>query len=188
MNIVVKTFTSKYIVRPDTTWERDSEDFYPPEFVSNLSFSPVLFARICKPGRSISERFASRYFDGVNYGILLYPEDMIRDGIEDFACASCLDHTSFLPFPVFGKEVLGGADDRFCIYKGEELLFETGSKSVAVLENAISEASSYIYFRSGDILAIELANRSPLCVRNDGKVMVRCSFNRNDSTHFNIIF
>jgi len=188
MNIVVRTVSNKYVVRPDTTWERDNEDFYPPEFVSELSYSPVLFARICKPGRSISEKFASRYFDGVNYGVLLYPENMINGGIEDFACASCLDHTSFLPFPVYDKIVLGEADNRFRLFKGDELLFETNSGTPEAIEKAVSEASSYIYFRSGDILAMELAKRSPLCLRSDGGIQVGCSFCTKDINYFKVLF
>ena len=53
MNIVVFSSDSNVFVRPDTTWERDNEDLYVPEFINTLSWTPVLFARISKPGRSI---------------------------------------------------------------------------------------------------------------------------------------
>lgn len=56
MNIIVKTASGKYIVRPDTTWEKDNEDFFPPDYISKISFTPVLFARISKPGKSIGVR------------------------------------------------------------------------------------------------------------------------------------
>lgn len=64
MNIIVKTSSGHITVRPDTTWEKDNEDFYPPEFVDELTYSPVLFARILKPGRSVGRKFASSIFSG----------------------------------------------------------------------------------------------------------------------------
>ena len=39
MNIIVKTSSGHITVRPDTTWEKDNEDFYPPEFVDELTYS-----------------------------------------------------------------------------------------------------------------------------------------------------
>lgn len=188
MNIIVKTSSSKYIVRPDTTWERDDEDFFPPEFVDFLSYTPVLFARISKPGRSVSEKFASRYYDGVGYGVLLYPENLLGSAEEDFACASCLDHTSFLPFPTYLPIVLGEDDNLFRLFKDGSLLYETAEGTREMIENAISEASKYIYFRSGDILAIELKSREFLCRREDGAVNVAATFCKNKSIEFRINF
>lgn len=188
MNIIVKTSSSKYIVRPDTTWERDNEDFFPPEFVDSLSYTPVLFARISKPGRSVSEKFASRYYDGVGYGLLLYPENMLGPAEEDFACASCLDHTSFLPFPTYLPIVLGGDDNLFRLFKDGSLLYETAEGTREMIENAISEASKYIYFRSGDILAIELKSREFLCRREEGIVDVAAMFCKNKTIEFKINF
>ena len=101
MNIIVKTSSGHITVRPDTTWEKDNEDFYPPEFVDELTYSPVLFARILKPGRSVGRKFASRYYDSIGFGVLLYPENMLDGTPEGYAQAICLDHTSFLPSPMF---------------------------------------------------------------------------------------
>lgn len=169
MNIIVKTFSGKCIVRPDTTWERDNEDFYPPEFVSALSSTKVLFARISKPGRSVGLRFASRYYDGFGYGVLLYPEDMLDGSETGFACASCLDHTSFLPFPVKEKT-------------------ELSSEESAMIESAIEEATRYIYIRTGDIIAIELCGRTPLCRREDGTFSYVSDFQGKTLPEFKIVF
>ena len=57
MNIVVLSPSGKTFVRPDTTWERDNEDFYVPEFISRIIASRVLYVSVCKPGRSVGEKF-----------------------------------------------------------------------------------------------------------------------------------
>ena len=208
MNIIVRTAEGKYIVRPDTTWERDNEDIYIPEFVNRITWTPVLFARVSKPGRSVGEEFAERYYDGIGYGVLLYPEDMCDGSETGFACASCLDHTSFLPFPVYNKVTLdrpenmfelsfsviepavielvemtaetesacsGGFDkinhheDGFDKINRCKAIFSHAGASSEAIRKAIAGATRYIYIRTGDIIAIELQPRSPLCARENAE-------------------
>lgn len=187
MNIIVKTATGKYAVRPDTTWERDNEDVYLPEFVKEVTYTPVLFARISKPGRSVGEEFARRYYDGIGFGVLLYPENMIDGSEEGFACASCLDHTSFLPFPVYNTLTLGYGDNSFELTRnGEEIYSFTGG-DLGMIDKAIAEATRFIYIRTGDLLAIELEPRKALCTASEEKTEVRASWCGNESMQFNII-
>lgn len=192
MNIVVITANGKCIVRPDTTWERDNEDFFPPEFVNRLSYSPVLFARISKPGRSIGEKFADRYYDGIGYGVLLYPQDLIDGSEAGYACASCLDHTTFLPFPLFNKVTLGQGNE-FKLYvkkdsKPSRNIFVHDAGTTGMIEAAIAEATKYVYIRSGDILAVELKPRRALCSRADGVISVKGKYCDNITMDFKINF
>ena len=188
MNIVVKTIGNKYIVRPDTTWEKDNEDFYPADFIEELYYTPVLFARICKPGKSIGLDFAKRYYDAINYGILLYPENLIADSQEDYACASCIDHTSFLPAPLYSPVTLGQDTNFFKLYCDNHCIFNTQSCNSDIIEQAIFEASKYIYLRIGDFISIELDKRKPLIKKTDGKRNIKASYCDNNTIDFNIIF
>lgn len=187
MNIITRTYSGKYIVRPDTTWERDNEDFYPPEFISSLSYTPVLFARISKPGRSIGKPFAGRYYDSVSFGVLLYPEDILGPSEEDFACASCIDHTSFLTLPATDKAVFNW-DDHFMIERNGSRIFESGRTSADMIEKAIEESTKYIYIRSGDLLALELRSREQLCSREDGTIEISSKIGERPLGDFRIIF
>ena len=73
MNISVKPYGSNLCYcRPDTTWERENKDFYSPECVNEIYWTPVVFARICKAGKCISEKFVERYYDAFNFGALMY--------------------------------------------------------------------------------------------------------------------
>lgn len=187
MNIVVKTATGHIIVRPDTTWEKDNEDLYPPEFVTRLSYVPILFARVCKPGRSVGEKFASRYFDSINYGVLLYPEDLMDGSPEGFASASCLDHSSFLPAPLYQKVVLGGEENFFSLCKNGTEIFSTNAETLSQIESVIAQATEKIYIRIGDLVAIELAPRKPLCSREEGRCHVNGTYCGNFLLDFNVI-
>lgn len=188
MNILVKTYGKAVIVRPDTSWERDNEDVFLPEFVTRVSFSPVLFARISKPGRSVARKFADRYYDGIGYGILLYPENLIDGSETGFAQASCLDHTSFLPFPVYNKVTLGREGNSFILRKDGNIVFATsGSAKAEVIESAIEEATRFCYIRTGDILAIELDSRKDLIDRaTDERCSLQGTFCGNVIVDFNV--
>lgn len=185
MNIVVKTADEKYIVRPDTTWEKDAEDLYVPEFVNQISYTPVLFVRISKPGRSVSAKFASRYYDAVGYGVLLYPEDMLDGSETGFACASCLDHTSFLTAPFFSPDTLG---KEYHLKAGDKEIFSHAEGTAEMVEKAIEEATRFIYIRTGDLLAIELQPRKQLVSRDEESVELSSSFAENELASFKIIF
>lgn len=186
MNIIVKTHAGTIVTRPDTTWEKDNEDIYPQDFIKTLSYTPVVFARICKSGKSIGRRFASRYYDSANYGILLYPENMIGSGSEDFSAASCIDHTSFLPAPLYQKCVFGNAENEFVLTKDGKELFRTHADGLDRLEEALEEATSRIYIRTGDLIAVELTARETLASEEDWPINVHGTFCGNDIIDFNI--
>ncbi len=187
MNIIVKTSSGHISVRPDTTWEKDNEDFYPPEFVDTLTYSPVLFARVLKPGRSVGGKFASRYYDSVGYGVLLYPESLLDGTPEGYAQAICLDHTSFLPSPTFPPLKLEEYGQFRLLRNGQEL-FSFGQPSLNMIEDALVEATRLLYIRTGDLIAIELAAREPLANRADGRIRIEGSFGKDTVLDFQVVF
>lgn len=188
MNIAVITASGRVIVRPDTTWERKGEDFFAPGFVDALTYSPVLYARISKPGRSISRKFASRYYDGIGYGMLLYPENLI-DGSEDaYACASCIDHTSYLPVTLYNPVTLGVEGNEFIIEQDGKEIFCSDSGTRTMVEEAIESVTERTFLRTGDLVAIELSPRSPLSSREAGATSIKASFCENPVIEFSIIY
>ena len=60
------------LLSPDTTWERENKDFYSPECVNEIYWTPVVFARVSKAGKCVGRKFVERYYDGVGCGMLLY--------------------------------------------------------------------------------------------------------------------
>ena len=172
--------------RPDTTYKRGDDASYLPEFVNEVTWSPVVFARICKAGRSVAAKFADRYYDAVGYGVFLYAENLIDGQPEGFAAASCLDHTSFLCYPLYSKETLGMEGNEFIIKKDGGELFRTKAVGADFLEKALEEASKSCYLRSGDYLAVELAPRNSLLSANEGNCRVQGTFCGNSIVDFEV--
>ncbi len=187
MNIVVKTASGHVICRPDTSWERKSEDFYLPDFVGALSFTPVTYARISKPGRSIGEAFTSRYYSEIGCGVLLYPDSFLDGSEEGFAAASCMDYSSLLPEKMFDKNDPAFKELHFSLKKGSRDICSLRISPVPVLNRAIQDASRIIYLRSGDFIAVELQNRMSLYSRDEGNVNIRGGHSEISLLDFNII-
>lgn len=188
MNIIVLTSEGNVTTRPDTTWEKDNEDFYVPEDIHSIKFAPVLFARISKPGRSIEEKFASRHYDAIGYGVFLYPSEYLDIPRQGWACANCLDHTSFLPHPLFNPATLSLKTNSFELKKNGRSIFLHPADTVESVEQAVSKVSTRCYLRTGDFVVKELSAPKDLCTSAEKEVQIRGTYCDNETIDFKIIF
>ena len=177
MNIIVKPYGSDLCYcRPDTTWERENRDFYSPECVYEIQWTPVVFARVCKAGKCVSAKFVERYYDGFGCGMLMY-----------CGASTCVDHSSILPMPMYNPVVLENAEN-FEIARNSENCNILLNEAKAQLEEAICKASQLTSLRIGDYVAVELDSQKVLAVREDGEVAVKGRFCENGIFDFKIIF
>lgn len=191
MNITVKPYgLDSFVCRPDTTWERECRDFFSPGFVKRLMYTPVAFARISKAGKYISGKFVPRYYDGLGFGILLYPGEILESGTpQSVASASILDHTSLLPFPLYLPEVFRTDGNLFTFSKDGVEIFRTttGKKLMDEMEKGIADASTFVSMRIGDLVACELAAPQLLVTRDEKKAGISAYFCGNELFRLSVI-
>ena len=188
MNIIVRPYGSDLCYcRPDTTWERENRDLYSPECVNEWHWAPIIFVRICKAGKCISPKFVSRYYDAVNFGALLYCNPELG-----LAFATCADHTSLLPAPLYNPVVIENAENRFEVFKNEASIYlidcSEENKLTALLEDSICKASQLTSLRIGDFVAVELTSPELLAGRQEGEISLKANFCKNSIFDFKIIF
>ena len=181
MNIIVRPQGSDLCYcRPDTTWERENRDLYSPDCVNEWTWAPVLFARVSKAGKCIGKKFVSRYYDGFNFGALLYM------GGSDTAQASCIDHTSILPLPLYNPVVMDNEESIFVVQRNGEEIFR--SRAVReLIEETLCKASQLTSLRIGDFVAVELEPLMLLAARKDGDISLKASYCDNEIFNFKII-
>lgn len=188
MNIIVKPYGSDLCYcRPDTTWERENKDFYSPDCVKEISWCPILFVKISKAGKCIGKKFVSRYYEGLNFGALLY---CVTDS-ENFnlAYTSSADHSSLLPPSLFNLETIEKEDNVFEVRKNGEVIFSTTGKSlIETIENTICKASQLTSIRIGDHIAIELNEISKLIDRNEAEARFKADYCGNNLFDIGVIF
>ena len=181
MNIIVKPYGSDIsYCRPDTTWERENRDFYSPECVNEILYAPVVFARVSKAGKCIGKKFASRYYDGVGCGMLMYCR------LTALPVTSCADHTSILPMPLYNPVVLEDGKEFMIMKDGSihSVISSEDGEWKNILENALCKASELTSLRIGDIVAVELAPTTGLATREDKEVSVKGIFCENEIFNF----
>ncbi len=188
MNIIIQDQRGTVSCRPDTSWERENKDLYSPDFVVGYRFAPVLFARICKAGKFVGAKFATRYYDAFNYGLLLYPEISSRDSEQGFegdriagtdgggTPLTIMDRTSFLPSPLYNRPVLQKEGNVYELKFNGEVIYSTSCGTESMLEEAIVNASRFISLRIGDLVAVQLRAPSPLPLVTDGENHVSATF------------
>ena len=198
MNIIVKPYGSNLCYcRPDTTWERENKDFYSPESVNDIYWTPVVFARISKAGKCVGRKFVERYYDGVGCGMLLYCGTSTTP-CEGSACVRSLsevvDRSSILPHPLFQPVVLEDKKEFIvsCQHEAQDdaalshNIILSGAKDM--LEEALCNASQLTSLRIGDFVAVELRELQKLASREEADIAVKGEFCEKDVFSFNIVF
>ena len=62
--------------KPDTALLRNNSPFYYPDFSNDVHYEVELVFRICKEGKNIEEKFASKYFDAIGVGVDFTARDL----------------------------------------------------------------------------------------------------------------
>ena len=72
-----------YYLRPDTALLRNNAAFYYPDFTAQLVAHVCVVIRVCRLGRSISKRFAARYYDAVGAGVTFMAADLLARDVAE---------------------------------------------------------------------------------------------------------
>ena len=56
-------------MKPDTAILKDNKPFYHPEFSADIHHEIEIVLKICKEGKHIAEKFASKYYDEIGLGV-----------------------------------------------------------------------------------------------------------------------
>lgn len=139
MNIFTVPYSSRHFYcRPDTSLNRDSNDYFCPDGVNRLAAAVFIYVRTSKAGKSVSSKFAGRYYATAGTGVQFYaPELEVAGSPESWWISRSLDNSTFL---------LG--DER----PAEELPEEIKEKINAAFETI----SRHVSFRTGDYIAVEI--------------------------------
>ena len=139
MNIITVPYGSKgFYVRPDTSLNRDSNDYFCPDGVTGLAAAVFIYAKATKAGKSVSAKFAQRYYSAIGTGIHLSAPGIDGEGSpESWWLSQSLDNSTFL----LGDETAAG---------------EMPAEIIEKIDAAFETASKYVSFRTGDYIAIEI--------------------------------
>jgi acylpyruvate hydrolase len=143
--------------KPDTALLRDNAPFYYPDFSKDIHYEVELVLRICKEGKNIQEKFASKYFDSIGIGVDFTARDLqqkakqkglpwdIAKGFNGSAPIS----SKFIPVDHF-KDL---NDINFSLSQNDEIK-QTGNTHLMLFNfnYIISYLSTFFTLRTGDLI------------------------------------
>ena len=141
---------------PDTAFLKDHRPFFVPDFADPCTMQVHLVIRICRLGRSISERFAHRYYDAASVGVTFTAENLLKDLREKglpwelakgFDGAAALG--SFVPLTDLGDFT----ELPFSLHQGEEILQTGYGKDMTWnIDKLIAHISQFYTLKQGDFI------------------------------------
>ena len=156
--LIDKTVTPRYDFLPETAQLRNERPLFLPDFANPASVSLYLAVRICRLGRSISERFAHRYYDAAtvipHFSVPLAPNGQSADSELSFAATQGFDNAlptgRYLPID---RDQLAACSFSLSV-DGQEQLNGHGSALRFDADHLIAHLSNYHTVRNGDLLLL----------------------------------
>jgi len=156
--LIDKTVTPRYDFLPETAQLRNERPLFLPDFANPASISLYLAVRICRLGRSISERFAHRYYDAAtvipHFSVPLAPNGQSADSELPFAATQGFDNAlptgRYLPID---RDQLAACSFSLSV-DGQEQLNGLGSALRFDADHLIAHLSNYHTVRNGDLLLL----------------------------------
>lgn len=147
-----------FFMKPDTALLRNNEPFYIPSFSNEIHYETELVVRINRVGRSISEKFAHKYYDEVGLGIDFTARDLQREAAakgQPWEKSKGFDYSAAVSPKFIKLSELGGDIQKLCFEMSlNRELRQSGdtSQMIFTVDKVISYVSQFITFRMGDLL------------------------------------
>ena len=172
MNIITVPYNSDFhYIRPDISLNRDSNDYFCPDDITEIAVVPFIYIRMERAGKAISAKFANRYCSQIGYGVSLSAKSLIvenRPG--SFQTAKSLDTSTYIsqlfqPEHYPSENILKGLEYMEQNIAGfqfddenpwKDLLASDAGRIMQFFYEKIEKITKYTSVRTGDFIAMEL--------------------------------
>ena len=141
-----------FFVKPDTALLRTSM-FYIPPFSNNIHYELELVVKIKKVGKSISKRFAHKYYDEISLGLDLTARDLQEECKEKgmpWEIAKGFDSSA--PIGKWYQKKDLKSLDFYLLKNGEKVQEGNPSQMVFDIDRIIEYVSKFMTLKKGDLI------------------------------------
>jgi len=143
-------------MKPKSALLQSHAPFYYPEFTNELHAEAELVLRICKNGKYIQEKHASKYYNGVSVGIDFTARD-IQDELKKkglpWEKAKAWDNSAIIGKWIDITPEMRKDDINFSLYKNKELVQQGNSRDLLFnFDQLIAHISVYFSLNIGDFI------------------------------------
>lgn len=145
-----------FFFKPDSSIIRNNKPFFYPDFTKDLQYELEVVLKVNRLGRSISEKFAHRYFDEIGLGIDFTARDLQRqckDKGLPWEIAKAFDGSAPISEFVSKEKFADLKNLKFRLEKNDEVV-QRGSTSDLIFnfDRIISYVSKFVTLRTGDLI------------------------------------
>jgi 2-keto-4-pentenoate hydratase/2-oxohepta-3-ene-1,7-dioic acid hydratase in catechol pathway len=136
----------KMVLKSDSSLMVNRKPFFIPDWSEEMRYTPCVVVRVCKLGKHIAPKFASRYYDSIAPAINIYADDfrLLGDATRAWAFDGSLPVGSFVSLERYMPKDL-----------------------IVTIDDAICEVSRLMTIRQGDLIFIDRAVPSRELVREE---------------------
>lgn len=143
-------------LKPGSALTVGGKPFFYPEFSRDVHYELELVYRVCRNGKAIERRFASRYYDAVGLGIDFTARDVQADlksrGLP-WEKAKAFDGSAALGELVALDELPPGRPLEFCLERnGETVQRGSSDEMLFDVDAIVAEVSRYFTLQLGDLI------------------------------------
>lgn len=145
-----------FFFKPDSAIIKNNKPFYYPDFTKDLHYELEVVLKVNRLGRSISEKFAHRYFDEIGLGIDFTARDLQRqckDKGMPWEISKAFDGSA--PISEFvSKEKFANLNNLKFKLEKNDVVVQRGSTSDLIFnfDKIISYVSKFVTLRTGDLI------------------------------------
>ncbi|MBL7770409.1 MAG: fumarylacetoacetate hydrolase family protein [Flavipsychrobacter sp.] len=143
-------------MKPKSALLQTHTPFYYPEFTNELHYECELVLRICKNGKYIQDRYASKYYDAVTVGIDFTARDIQNELKEKglpWEKAKAWDNSAVIGKWVNLPDLKNKKDIHFKLLKNKELVQEGHSSNMIFnFDSIVANISNYFSVNIGDLI------------------------------------
>lgn len=145
-----------FFFKPDSSIIKNNKPFFYPDFTKDLQYELEVVLKINRLGRSISEKFAHRYFDEIGLGVDFTARDLQRqckDKGLPWEIAKAFDGSAPISEFVSKEKFADLKNIKFRLEKNDEVV-QRGSTSDLIFDfdRIISYVSKFVTLRTGDLI------------------------------------
>ena len=147
-----------FFLKPDSSVLHKRHAFYIPEWTSDVHYEVEVVVKILKRGKSILQKFASRYYCEVGLGIDFTARDVqtqLKQAGHPWEKAKAFDGSAvisdkFIPLDELGKDI---QDLRFSLLiNNREVQLGHTAEMIFSVDNLIVYLSNYMTLKTGDLI------------------------------------
>ncbi len=145
-----------FFMKPETALIKNNQDFYYPDFTTDLHYETEFVVKISQVGKNIQEKFAHRYYDDVTMGIDFTARDLQRKCKEEglpWEVAKAFDGSAPIGKFVSKEKFLDINNINFSL-KINDALRQQGNTGDMIfsIDKLIAYVSRFVTLKIGDLL------------------------------------